>query len=61
MILKIVLLAIIVWLIYRHWEGFQLVSAVFVVITAIIALEIVFYIYCAVHYISNLISRQKNG
>jgi hypothetical protein len=56
MILKIILLAIIAWLIYRNWEWFKLASAVFVVMTVFVVLGIAFYIYWFVQYIFNLIT-----
>ena len=55
MILKIILLAIISWLIYRHWEWFKLASAVFVVTTVLVVLVIAFYIYWFAQYIFSLV------
>lgn len=59
MTLKIILLAIIAWLIYRHWEWFKLASAVFVVTTVLVVLGIAFYIYWFAQYVFNLIRGLK--
>ena len=59
MILKIIILLLVAWLIYRNWEWFQLASAVFVVTTVFVVLGIAFYIYWFVQYIFNSIRGLK--
>ena len=57
--IKIVIAVIAIWLVYRYWEGIKVASAVFVVMTVLIALEIAFYIYCFMSAVFNRIRRQK--
>ncbi len=57
--IKIVIAIIAVLLAYRYWEGIKVASAVFVVITVLVVLEIVFYIYCFVSAVFSRIRRQK--
>ncbi len=59
MILKIIILLLVAWLIYRNWEWFKLASATFVVMTVFVALGIAFYIYWFVQYIFDLIRGLK--
>lgn len=57
MILEIITTIVVAWLVCRHWEWLKLTSAVFAVMTVLIALEIASYIYYAVHYIFNLVRK----